>query len=321
MQAQVTVSRVDPPKVAPRRGPRQHSNPFVEKKVHRRQRSLTRALAHVQVPLSPELRAPSRAHPKPAWQRGIVGGLVLVLSVGLHGALVISAFGLDRLGGRADKPREQLVIEVREVAPKEQSKPEPKAAEPEPPKPERVVATRQVPQPKAEAPEPKVQAKGPPPRVVGLSFESTTDTGSDGPAFAVGNTHQGETEKVAVAPRLVPKEVVNKGPTTIAPNKVATHVPVAGVTFTQPKIRKRVEPDYPSTLKTQGVEADVVVLVAIDAKGKVTQVQLLKESPYPEFNQAAKKAAKEDEFEPATRNGEPIPYSLKYTISFRLKDE
>jgi protein TonB len=102
---------------------------------------------------------------------------------------------------------------------------------------------------------------------------------------------------------------------------VATHVPMAGVTFTQPKVRKRVEPAYPSTLKTQGVEADVVVLVAIDTEGKVTKVQILKESPYPEFNQAAKQAALADEFEPATRNGEPISYSLKYTISFRLKDE
>jgi TonB family protein len=321
MQAQVSVSRVDPPKVVPRRGPRQRTNPFVEKRAHHRQRSLARALQHVQVPLSRELRTARKARPMPAWQKGILGGLVLVLSVGLHVALVISAFGLGRLGAHAVKPREQLVIEVREVAPKEEPKPTPKAAEPEPTKPERVVAARQAPQPKIEIPQPKAQPKGPPPRVVGLTFESTTGTGGDGPAFAVGNTHQGETEKVAAAPKLVPKEVVNQGPTKVTPNKVATHVPMAGVTFTQPKVRKRVEPAYPSTLKTQGVEADVVVLVAIDAEGKVTKVQILKESPYPEFNQAARQAALADEFDPATRNGEPIPYSLKYTISFRLKDE
>ena len=111
----------------------------------------------------------------PSWQKGIVGALVLVLSVGLHVALVISAFGLGRPGARAAKPREQLVIEVREVAPKEE--PKRKELEPELPKAERVVAARQAAQPKAEAPEPKIQPKGPPPRVVGLTFESTTGEG------------------------------------------------------------------------------------------------------------------------------------------------
>jgi protein TonB len=315
MNPQVHLPEAVPPQARHRREPR-HS-PFVEKKARHRQQARARALTHVRVPLSLALRAPRKIRHMPSWQKGIIGGLVLVVSLGLHVALVISAFGVGRLGARPAKPRERMVIEVREVAAKEEAKP--KASEPEVPKAERLVTARQAPRAKAETPEPKVQPKGPPPRVVGLTFEATTGD-SDGPAFAVGNTHQGETERVAAAPSQVPKEVVNKGPTTGA-NKVATHVPGAGVTFTQPKPRKRVEPVYPTMLKTQGVEADVVVLVAIDSAGKVTKVQVLKESPYPEFNQAAKKAAMEDEFDPATRNGEPIPYSLKYTISFRLKEE
>jgi hypothetical protein len=68
MQAQVTVSRVDPTRVVPRRGARQHTNPFVEKKAHRRQRSLTRALAHVQVPLSPPYPEFNQAAKKAAVQ-------------------------------------------------------------------------------------------------------------------------------------------------------------------------------------------------------------------------------------------------------------
>jgi hypothetical protein len=122
--------------VVPRREPRQHTNPFVEKKAHRRHRSRARAIAHVRVPLSQALRTPRRARPMPAWQES-----------------------------------------------------------------ERVVVTRQAPQPKVETPAPKETPKGPPPRVVGRA------------------------------------------------------------------------------------------------------------------------AALADEFEPATRNGAPIPYSLKYTISFGLKDE
>jgi TonB family protein len=52
----------------------------------------------------------------------------------------------------------------------------------------------------------------------------------------------------------------------------------------------------------------------------VTAVKILKESPYPEFNEAAKKAAMADEFEPATRNGVPTATTLKYNVSFRLVD-
>jgi hypothetical protein len=132
MQTQVSVRTVAPPKAVPRREPRQHTNPFVEKKAHRRHHSQARAIAHVRVPLSQELRTSHKARRLPAWQKSIIGGLVLVLSVGLHVALVISAFGLSRLGARADKTHEKLVIEMREVALKEPT-PEPK--------PERVVAT------------------------------------------------------------------------------------------------------------------------------------------------------------------------------------
>ena len=50
-------------------------------------------------------------------------------------------------------------------------------------------------------------------------------------------------------------------------------------------------------------------------------VKLLRESPYPEFNEAAKKAALEQEWEPATRNGEPMASTKKYSYRFRLTDD
>jgi TonB family protein len=132
----------------------------------------------------------------------------------------------------------------------------------------------------------------------------------------------GETDKTAAPPKEVPKQTINNGPTTVKPvaNAVATRIPVAGVVFAQAKKRKEVTPDFPPTLKTQGIEGDVPVIVWIDEKGKVTAVKIVKESPYPEFNEAAKKAAMADEFEPATRNGVPTPTTLKYNVSFRLVD-
>jgi TonB family protein len=279
-------------------------------------------MAHVRVPLSSDFRAHQGLHRMPSWLRAAVGILVLLVSVGLHVAFVVTAFGISRLSSQKTVARQQVAIEVREVKPKE---PPPSPKEPESEvKPERAVPLRQAPQPKVEA-QPKEPPKAQPARVVGLSFESTVGEGAgegEGPAFGVGNTRMGETAKTAAPPKEVPKQTINQGPTTVKPvaNAVATRIPVAGVVFAQAKRKKEVKPEFPPTLKTQGIEGDVPVIVWIDEKGKVTSVKILKESPYPEFNEAAKKAAMADEFEPATRNGVPTATTLKYNVSFRLVD-
>jgi protein TonB len=280
-------------------------------------------MAHVRVPLSSDFRAHRGLYRMPSWLRAAVGILVLLVSVGLHVAFVITAFGISRLSHQKSVARQQVAIEVREAKPKEPPPPPPKEPEPEV-KPERAVPLRQAPQPKVEA-QPKEPPKAQPARVVGLSFESTVGEGAgegEGPAFGVGNTRMGETAKTAAPPKEVPKQTINQGPTTVKPvaNAVATRIPGAGVVFAQAKRKKEVKPEFPPTLKTQGIEGDVPVIVWIDEKGKVTSVKILKESPYPEFNEAAKKAAMADEFDPATRNGVPTPTTLKYNVSFRLVD-
>ncbi|HJX66170.1 MAG TPA: TonB family protein [Polyangia bacterium] len=307
----------------PRRQPRRHDNPFVEKRNRQRQFAQVRAMAHVRVPLSSDFRAHRGLHRMPSWLRAAVGILVLLVSVGLHVAFVITAFGISRLSHQNSVARQQVAIEVREREAKPKEPPPPKEPEPEV-KPERAIPLRQAPQPKVEA-QPKEPPKAQPARVVGLSFESTVGDGAgegEGPAFGVGNTRMGETAKTAAPPKEVPKQTINNGPTTVKPvaNAVATRIPVAGVVFAQAKRKKEVKPEFPPTLKTQGIEGDVPVIVWIDEKGKVTSVKILKESPYPEFNEAAKKAALADEFEPATRNGVPTATTLKYNVSFRLVD-
>jgi TonB family protein len=182
------------------------------------------------------------------------------------------------------------------------------------------------PAPKIDEPPPKEPDKKPPPRIVGLSFESTVGEGTgQGPAFAVGDTRMGETDKVAAKKEDVPKErpaPVHGTERPATANQAATRIPVKGVTYTEAKYRgTQIKPDYPPTLKAQGVESDVEVLVFIEATGKVTHVKILHESPYPEFNQAAKKAALTQEWEPSTRNGDPMPSTKKYSYRFRITDE
>lgn len=243
----------------------------------------------------------------------------------VHGAAI--GVGLSFRSRRADRgTRQDVKILVRERPPEP---PRQKTPEPPPPieKPDRIppkIAKAPPPEKKAEPPPPP--AKAPPVRVVGLSLEATTEGGS-GPTFAVGNTRAGETATRAVAPKDVspappehpPAPVVAPGPGKS--NQVASHIPIAGVKYQMPKRRHPREPPYPATLRSQGVEDDVTVLVSIDVTGKVTSVKIIKPSQYPDMNEAARVTALAEEWEPATRDGEPMPQSISFTYRFRLEDK
>jgi periplasmic protein TonB len=201
--------------------------------------------------------------------------------------------------------------------------PEPAAENmPEPPAP--VEAPTRPPPKVAKLPPPPATlppTKAAPVRVVGLSLESTGE-GGDGPSFAVGNTRLGETEKAAVAPKGPLPEPASASPATgpARSNQAASQIPVGGIKYEKPKPRKTPDPEYPADLKSQGIEADVMVLASIDVDGKVTSVKVIKEAPYPAFNEAARAAVLTYEYEPATRAGVPTTYQLSFTVRFRLKD-
>jgi hypothetical protein len=53
----------------------------------------------------------------------------------------------------------------------------------------------------------------------------------------------------------------------------------------------------------------------------VVDVDLIERAMHDDFNEAARQAALVEAFEPATRDGVPIPYSVTFTYRFRLEDE
>jgi protein TonB len=244
--------------------------------------------------------------------------LAIVGSLALHaGAL---AFGLAMRVGLIGPKREQVAIEMRQKPPEPpppENKPEPPAPIEKPaPRPPKVA--KAPPPPEAPPPPTKVT----PVRVVGLSLESTNE-GGDGPAFAVGNTRLGETDKKAVAPKdLTPAPAAPPSPVTgpSRSNQAASHIPVAGVKYEKPKPKSTPEPEYPSDLKSQGIEADVMVLATIGTDGKIINVKIIKEAPYPAFNEAARAAVLKYEYEPALRDGVAMEFPLSFTVRFRLKD-
>lgn len=296
----------------------------------RRARSVARqrTQAHVRRPLSTEQRRRPPLERQPAWIRGLAAVAAVGGSAAAH--LVIVALGAVTAAlnlGVTPSEEGPVTFEVREVE-KPEPPPEPPPPEPEPAPATPPVAVRPLAMPKPETTEtPADEERKPAPlRVVGLSLEATVE-GSGGPAFAVGETRFGETAPRAAGPRpRAPKDAPVAAPNTpppapvASPNRIASRIPTAKVEYTMPKRKRPRLPPYPSTLRSQGIEADVTVLVSLNASGRVTQVTIVAPSPYPEFNEAARSTALGEEFEPARRDGVPVPYTLSYTYRFRIEE-
>ena len=248
----------------------------------------------------------------------------IVAAIAVHGAVIATAFMAGTAFARREKPPELEAIEVEMVdqPPPEEPKIEPppeeaKEPEPEQPKPKK---EQPLPDPIDVKPEPPPPEKEPPRRIVGLSLESTTD-GSGGQSFAVGNTRMGKTEKIAHSPveiETLPKPVEKVLPT----NREATRVPTKTKSvLVKPKpIGGMREPPFPDLYQAQGIEADVTVRVRIDRAGKAIEAEVVSPAPQPEFNRAAIETAQQQKFEPASRDGQTIEWTITFTYHFRLVD-
>ena len=283
------------------------------RKLAERHAARARVMARLVRPPSAEQRAfdPLARGRRGAGIQLLVAALAILVSAGVHSG--VYGFGFW-FGGAHDRTRRRdlVAIEVREREPE----PEKTKEEPPPPPEEKQVIERPPERRKTEPPpeKPRPEEPGkPPPRVTGLSLDSTAQ-GGGGPSFAVGNTRQGRTAERAVDPAVVGR----KADPPPSPNQTASRVPGTGASYVLPRRRRRIEPSYPQKLVSQGIEAAVTVMVSLDRTGKVVSVKIIKSSGYPEFDDSARKTAFAESFEPATRDGTPIPYTLSYTYHFNL---
>lgn len=265
-----------------------------------------------------------------AWDRPASAFALGLASLALHGAAVLMALALgSEVPAPAPLRRIQVEIEQRNPEPPPEPRVEPEPLPPEPPPPPPPRAVRKPPpaapeppptpepaepepsEPEPAAPEPAVpEPAAPEPPSVGLRPESFATTG-DGPAFAAGYTLRGATG--AVAPPLRPPAASRRGPVTAAPRGLAPRDVL-------PRRKRPVVPEYPPALERLGVEAAVMVSVRIESDGRVSSVRILKPARDEEFNEAARRAALSEQFEPARRAGQPVPYTLSFTYHFRLEE-
>jgi TonB family protein len=86
-----------------------------------------------------------------------------------------------------------------------------------------------------------------------------------------------------------------------------------------PRLTTLVNPEYPTEMRANGVEATVILTIEITATGTVANVSVAG-SAGPEFDAAAVSAARQLLFDPAEVDDKPAPAKITYRYAFVLKD-
>jgi TonB family protein len=89
---------------------------------------------------------------------------------------------------------------------------------------------------------------------------------------------------------------------------------------TMPKLTHFENAPYPPEAQKDGVQGDVILKLTIDAEGNVTAADVAQAAGHG-FDEAAQAAALKFKFEPATRDGKPVPAKILYKYSFTLTEE
>jgi TonB family protein len=95
--------------------------------------------------------------------------------------------------------------------------------------------------------------------------------------------------------------------------------PRVGNGIKAPVVANRVEPKYPDIYRRAGVTGIVIIETAISERGVIQGARVIK-SLAPGIDAAALDALRQWTFEPATKDGQPVPVMFNVTINFKLRD-
>ena len=76
---------------------------------------------------------------------------------------------------------------------------------------------------------------------------------------------------------------------------------------------------YPPESERRGEQGTVVLLLEVDAQGRVAEVTVLSSSGYRALDRAAIEAARRWRFRPALRGGLPVESTVRAPVTFRLQ--
>jgi protein TonB len=110
-------------------------------------------------------------------------------------------------------------------------------------------------------------------------------------------------------------EVAKPKPVAAAPKPAAEG---GDASLTEALLVKQTRPRYPTAAMRANQEGWVDVEFTVDAQGVVGGVNIIDAQPKHVFDRAALDAVTRWEFRPASRNGEPMPVTMRRRIEFKL---
>lgn len=85
----------------------------------------------------------------------------------------------------------------------------------------------------------------------------------------------------------------------------------------QPRATAQISPDYPSSMRQQGIIGSVTVEFDVNTEGKVVRADVV-HSTRREFEEPALRAVRNWRFEPGKRHGRAVPFRMTVPIEFGL---
>ncbi|MBR4170821.1 MAG: energy transducer TonB [Kiritimatiellae bacterium] len=85
-----------------------------------------------------------------------------------------------------------------------------------------------------------------------------------------------------------------------------------------PSPKREIKPQYPAICRQRGEKGDVSLRLRINVKGRVSDVQIVQSSGFPELDAAAERACRHAQFTPGKRDGKPVESSCHVTLRFKL---
>jgi protein TonB len=230
--------------------------------------------------------------------------LTLVASVVVHAVLVAAVLVLPLLyfTDQLPDPPDMMAFVV-EAAPPPPPPPPPPPAAPKPPQPTKPkVAPKSVPAP-ATAPAPVRAPATIEPEPL-LEVPVREFGGVEG--GVIGGIEGGVVGGIPTLPMPPPPP---------PPPPPAQPVRVGGE-IEQPKLVRRVNPEYPHIAIGAKVEGVVILEATVSDKGNVTDVRVLRSQPL--LDKAAVDAVRQWRYQPLQLNGRATPFILTVTVSFNL---
>ncbi len=118
------------------------------------------------------------------------------------------------------------------------------------------------------------------------------------------------TEKPAAKPRPAAKPAAPARPAAPAAGSEGGKLVAASY-------RRAPRPPYPAALRSSRIQGKVGVRIAIDAEGRPTRVDIIAPSGHADFDSTARSWILANwRFNPATRDGDPIPSSVTTRVEF-----